>query len=201
MTEQQPDTDMQTHQVVISFHIIKDMFHDRGVVTDLLSDVTNDELIEKYKDSHNFILDVNDTMQVLYLLKGSKLKSKDVLEIIDKSKKEYILIVSEEKPNITFYKTVVNSNATSETKVQVFHIRELMFNPFRHELVPKHEILSIEDANQVVKSLNLKSITQLPLIFQDDPIARYLFVKCGQVIKITRNSITSGTYNYYRYCV
>lgn len=193
--------DMQTHQVVISFHVIKDMFQDRGVEIDMLSDVTNEELIEKSKDSHNFVLDVNHTMQVLYLLKGSKLKSKEVLDIIEKSKKEYLLIVCEEKPNITFYKTVVNNNATSETKVQVFHIRELMFNPFRHELVPNHEILTNEEADQVVKSLNLKSNTQLPLIFQDDPIARYLFVKCGQVVKITRNSITSGTYNYYRYCV
>lgn len=188
----------ETNQLIVSFNIIKQMFADRGVDATALMSVTNEELIDMSADSNHFTVNVNDKMQLMYIF--GKHKASDILNIVKESDMDYMLIVSKDKLNITFYKNVMNGNE-SKTKIQLFFIRELMFNPYRHELVPKHEILSKEEADHVTKLLNLKSKAQLPLIFQDDPIARYLFVRSGQVVRIVRNSSTSGLYYYYRYCV
>ena len=69
-----------------------------------------------------------------------------------------------------------------------------------HIYVPKHEIISIQEAEEVLKKYNCKP-TELPLIFVTDPAILGLGVKPGDMIKITRKSPTAGTSLYYRYVV
>jgi len=69
-----------------------------------------------------------------------------------------------------------------------------------HIYVPKHEILSIQEAREVLKKYNCKP-TELPLIFVTDPAILGLGVKPGDMIKITRKSPTAGISLYYRYVV
>ena len=69
-----------------------------------------------------------------------------------------------------------------------------------HIYVPKHEIISKQEAEDVLKKYNCKP-TELPLIFVTDPAIMGLGVKPGDVIKITRVSKTAGTSLYYRYVV
>ncbi len=69
-----------------------------------------------------------------------------------------------------------------------------------HVYVPKHEIISIKEAEQVLKKFNCKP-TELPLIFVNDPAILGLGIKPGDMIKITRNSATAGVSEYYRYVV
>ena len=69
-----------------------------------------------------------------------------------------------------------------------------------HAYVPKHEIMTKQDAEQVLKEYNCKA-TELPLIFVNDPAIIGLGVKPGDMIKITRKRGTSGTSLYYRYVV
>ena len=69
-----------------------------------------------------------------------------------------------------------------------------------HVYVPKHEIISIKEAEQVLKKFNCKP-TELPLIFVTDPAIVGLGVKPGDMIKITRKSSTAGESLYYRYAV
>ena len=69
-----------------------------------------------------------------------------------------------------------------------------------HIYVPKHEIISKQEAEDVLKKYNCKP-TELPLIFVNDPAILELGVKPGDVIKITRKSPTAGNSLYYRYVV
>ncbi len=69
-----------------------------------------------------------------------------------------------------------------------------------HVYVPKHEIISKKDAEEVLKKYNCKP-TELPLIFVNDPAILGLGVKPGDMIKITRKSPTAGESYYYRYVV
>ncbi len=73
-------------------------------------------------------------------------------------------------------------------------------NLLEHELVPKHEILSPEEAAELLKRLGIKP-AQLPWITIDDPIVRALRAKPGDIIKITRKSPTAGESVAYRYVV
>ena len=69
-----------------------------------------------------------------------------------------------------------------------------------HVYVPKHEIITKKEAEDVLKKFNCKP-TELPLIFVNDPAIIGLGVKPGDMIKITRKSATAGESIYYRYVV
>jgi len=69
-----------------------------------------------------------------------------------------------------------------------------------HVYVPKHEIMTIKNAEEVLKKFNCKP-TELPLIFVTDPAIMGLGVKPGDMIKITRKSFTAGESLFYRYVV
>jgi len=74
------------------------------------------------------------------------------------------------------------------------------FNIFRHELVPKHEILAEEEVEELLKAYRIKPY-QMPRIKASDPAVRMIGAKPGDVIKITRESQTAGQSVAYRYVV
>ncbi|KAM7195651.1 RNA polymerase Rpb5, C-terminal domain containing protein, partial [Naviculisporaceae sp. PSN 640] len=86
------------------------------------------------------------------------------------------------------------------TQIECFLEEDLLVNITHHKLVPKHVLLSREEKAALLKRYRLKD-TQLPRILQKDPVARYLGLKRGQVVKIIRASETAGRYASYRLCV
>ncbi|KAF4126637.1 DNA-directed RNA polymerases I, II, and III subunit RPABC1 [Geosmithia morbida] len=85
-------------------------------------------------------------------------------------------------------------------KIECFLEDDLLVNITHHELVPRHVVLSRDEKSALLKRYRLKE-TQLPRILQKDPVARYLGLKRGQVVKIIRTSETAGRYASYRLCV
>jgi len=85
--------------------------------------------------------------------------------------------------------------------LQIFTTKELMYNPLKHTLVPKHEKLSEEEAKSLLEQYMVKHRSHLPIISRNDMIARWLGLKHGDIVRITRHNDTSGTYFYYRCCV
>ena len=69
-----------------------------------------------------------------------------------------------------------------------------------HTYVPKHEIISKQEAEEVLNKYNCQP-TELPLILVNDPAIVELGVKPGDMIRITRKSSTAGEVAYYRYVV
>ena len=69
-----------------------------------------------------------------------------------------------------------------------------------HIDVPKHEIMTKKEAEEVLVKYHCKA-TDLPLIFVNDPAIIAIGVKPGDMIKITRKSATAGESSYYRYVV
>lgn len=74
------------------------------------------------------------------------------------------------------------------------------FNIFKHYLVPKHEVLSPEEREKVLKTYRVEPY-KLPHIKTSDPIVRVIGAKPGDIIKIIRRSPTAGEHVYYRYVV
>ena len=69
-----------------------------------------------------------------------------------------------------------------------------------HELVPEHRVLSLEEAIEVLQRLGV-SPNKLPWISINDPVARLLGAKPGDIIEIRRRSPTAGEAIYYRIVV
>lgn len=74
------------------------------------------------------------------------------------------------------------------------------FNIFKHELVPKHEILPPEKAETLLEKYHIKA-HQLPRIKANDAAIIAIGAKAGNIIKITRKSPTAGKYIAYRHVV
>jgi len=75
--------------------------------------------------------------------------------------------------------------------------------PFKvstHFLIPKHELLTKEESNQVLGKYN-SSPGQLPYMLSTDPLAKEVGAKPGDFVRITRRSETAGSSAYYRYVV
>jgi DNA-directed RNA polymerase subunit H (RpoH/RPB5) len=71
-------------------------------------------------------------------------------------------------------------------RYQVFFDDELTFNPTRHIEVPKHELLSPEEASAILVGMKVTP-TQVPIIKINDPIVRYYNWPVGGLVRIYRN--------------
>ncbi|ODV91841.1 hypothetical protein CANCADRAFT_76759 [Tortispora caseinolytica NRRL Y-17796] len=90
--------------------------------------------------------------------------------------------------------------SVAPSTIETFVESDLVVNITRHILVPKHIRLSTAEKKDLLSKYRLKE-SQLPRIQREDPVARYLGLKRGQVVKIIRRSETAGRYASYRICL
>ena len=89
--------------------------------------------------------------------------------------------------------------------IQIFPIRNLMYNCTKHKSVPQHiRITKIEYEvylQDFLDSLHIESLENLPKIFDTDPVAMFIGLRPGEMCKIIRPSMSAGEHIVYRYCV
>lgn len=78
--------------------------------------------------------------------------------------------------------------------------KERSYDIFGHQFVPKHELLSKKEAEELMREFHIRP-HQLPYIKTDDPAAQELKAEMGDILRITRRSATAGEVIVYRYVV
>jgi DNA-directed RNA polymerase subunit H (RpoH/RPB5) len=111
-----------------------------------------------------------------------------------------LVIILKDKPNESLYKVVDDIYNEKQLYVNLFWIKNLQINILDHEYVPKHELITEGDFKQLKTQYNLNSRYQLPIIYRHDPVSKCLGIRPGEVVKITRPSVTAGEYTCYRCC-
>eukprot|EP00043_Microstomoeca_roanoka_P016805 m.173448 g.173448 ORF g.173448 m.173448 type:complete len:201 (-) comp16530_c3_seq3:2479-3081(-) len=136
----------------------------------------------------------------LFWVDDSKIGIGKMREYLDKLIHQHIksaLLIVQDKLTPSAMKAIRELNAAGHL-VQVFDMTELIVNITKHELVPKHIVLSREEKKALLERYKLKE-QQLPRMKTSDPVAKYFGLKRGQVCKILReNSPTAGRYVSYR---
>ena len=84
-------------------------------------------------------------------------------------------------------------------RIYFFYMYAIIVNPLKHSLVPKHEIISNEEYGNISEKYYLNSKYKLPMIkYHKDPITKCIGAVPGDILKITRQSPSSGEYIVYR---
>jgi DNA-directed RNA polymerase I, II, and III subunit RPABC1 len=142
---------------------------------------------------------IMDQIRIIYYL-PSKFKWSEIKKAFDDDDTQYnlVILVVKEKVSQNNLKLIQGQGLN----IQIFEIKELQFNISKHVLVPKHELVKDEqEVKSIVERYSIKSKYQLPHILKTDPMSRYLGLKSGDVVKITRTSPTAGEYIIYRCCL
>jgi DNA-directed RNA polymerase I, II, and III subunit RPABC1 len=81
--------------------------------------------------------------------------------------------------------------------ITAFSEVELLVDIYEHERVPRHILLTDVEKDNLLHQLSV-TLALLPKMQKQDPMARYLGLRVGDVVKIERFSMTVGHDVYYR---
>ncbi|MHA1651436.1 MAG: DNA-directed RNA polymerase subunit H [Candidatus Helarchaeota archaeon] len=128
----------------------------------------------------------NETTGVAYI--------RDMVKKFDKKKIKHRIFIGSGKV------TRSALNELNEKGIEFIPADLVLMDILEHEYVPKHEILSEEEKESLLKKLKVPP-SALPIIFTTDPVVRVIGAKPGDILKITRKSRTAGETIVYRLVV
>lgn len=205
---------------------ILEMLESRGYNIDDYKSFTKDEIILQFKQSNSKflqsgerspldILVKNDKDQKIYVkyrldFKFKKSKSLDQQidtiynDIINKDDTLIVIYVSRilsihKDSNV--YQYSENIFNKKQFFVQFFGLENFLFNPTKNNIVPKHTIVEQNDQEAVLQRYNISDKSKLLIIVREDPIAKYIGLKPGQICKIEGKSYSSMNTVKHRLCV
>ena len=193
---------------------IKEMLVERGDDISLFEEHELSVDKEEYENDRNIIEFQTSKTTIIfaltkklrkYVMDELKNYEGDIDNFITKygNKKKVILIFNNDtisQPVITQLNKYDKMFQKNDGQLQYFHAKQIMFNPTKHEYVPKHIKLSEKEATEFMNEYMIKSKLYMPVILHNDPIAKWLGLKQGDIVKIIRYNENSGVSFYYRSC-
>jgi len=146
---------------------------------------------------------------VKYYLAAKQLRKQNLDDIIEDlfviegvlTKKDTLIIITEDEPNDTIQTRIKYLYDHDGIFVIIHSIKRLQYNILKHKLVPECSILQNEEVDQLKKTYNINSLSQLPEISRFDPHALAMCLRPGEVCMFQRTSITAMKSQYYRVCI
>ncbi len=203
-------------EIDIIINNLKEMLQDRGDDTD---EFDEHEVVIDREDFYNdkMLLEFNTSNTTIIFALTKKLRQKileelkeyagsDIMDFVGKynNKLNVILVFNNDTVSTPIAVQLNKYDKMLQKKggtLQFFHVKNLLFNPTRHQLVPKHRKLNADEIAEVMEKYLIKSKVQMPYILHHDAIAKWLGLKQGDIVQIERYNENSGLSYYYRVCI
>lgn len=117
------------------------------------------------------------------------------------AKKDTLILIIDGEPNDSMQDRFRYLYDHDGYFVVCHNIARLQFNILEHEKVPKSEVATDREVNDVMLRFNMTTRKQFPEIGRFDPVSLALCLRPGQICKIHRPTPTAGTSLFYRVCV
>jgi len=155
---------------------------------------------EKHEGAFAYIVKIPETKEkaIVWCILGSAtvgiVAMNTLYKLLKEKELEHAIVVTEGR-----YTHAVKQGA-KKRKVELLPKSFPVFDIFEHALVPKHEILSAKEKEQLLAQYKVHPY-QMPQIKANDPAVKVIGAKPGDVLKIIRKSQTAGEHIAYRYVV
>tara|TARA_B100001093_G_scaffold96864_1_gene88840 strand:+ start:2022 stop:2651 length:630 start_codon:yes stop_codon:yes gene_type:complete len=116
------------------------------------------------------------------------------------TKNDDLMIIIKDEPNETLTQNIKDIWMSDNIYVSLVNIKRLQFNILKHELVPKHSVLSKEEEAEFKNKYNILNNSQIADISLFGPVSIVMGFRPDDIIKIERKSRTAIKSNFYRVC-
>ena len=182
-----------------------EMLQDRNYIIPSTENISFDEFSIKYKNKNIDIFidnatNIGDKVFVYFHNENKTISKVDLKNLLNRIIETYqdeeikLIILLKEKGNGSILKEITKEIYKN---VEIFMNKNMIFNITHHDFVHKHIILSKEETDEVLDKYST-TLSKLPKILKNDPVAKYYGMKENQVCKIIRKSPEVGNYIYYR---
>lgn len=174
--------------------IIK-MFINRGFINGANKDKYIDKLVADENDDLEYVINLDTSKNYNTEIKNKKIYIKifnykissvseksPIGEFIKKYNKEYKFIIVQDITGKI--EETINSY---DTQVEIFKFNKLQSDITEHILVPKHEVLTKDEGENVLESYRARK-RDMPLIRTNEDVAKYYNMKPGEITRIYRPS-------------
>ena len=136
----------------------------------------------------------------------SRVTEKDLMTFVEYSKENNhnsgIIVIGLSRPSDTVLGALRNYISNRDTPlVQLFDIRHLQFDISKHVKVPKHRLVAEQELPDILKACNVEKPSLFRKIDSQDPMAKWIGARPGDVIEVTGMCETSAENKRYLFCL
>lgn len=186
--------------------MIQDRGYDIGLDKEYLT-MTYIQFYDKFKDFSIYELfsslskiyyNERQTISVFYSIPTNKhLSAADIMPIFESIEKtsnmKKFIVISENSPSPELKKQIANlesknlyGSLDNSIRIQIFMYNELILNPTKHFLVPKHRIMSEDEVKELLKYVRIEDLARLS---DTDIQVRYLGAERLSILEILREDL------------
>lgn len=192
--------------------ILLELLEARGYEIDEWNDFSINEIQAMYNNKQLDLLLTHKSSDKKIYVKyhiEKKLNSGNVSNYVDDiftneeilNKDDELIIFTKHKPNDTLVKLMKMLFVNDNQFVNIYYIKQYLFNILNHVNVPPHKVLTDKEKKEIYKLYNITRDSEMPEIGRFDPVAQAIGLRPGDLCEITRSSPTSITSKYYRFCL
>jgi len=153
------------------------------IVERTLQNGDKDKCFIKYRLDEKFKKSKSLEQQILSIY-NEHLDNNDTLIILNISKVPF----KQHKKDSNIESFIDDILSKHKLFIQVYGIDNFLFDVSKHYTVPEHEIIYKDEIETVKAKYNVKHLSNLPTIRREDPQAKFIGAKPGQICKISRSS-------------